>query len=613
MDVDAVNAINISHESSSSMEDENIPMPCTLLRLGCTPEQDFVETPEILVAVINHAFDAPKRVARKRDFEMLSITSKNGSTELVTNTNSTISIPRGWSFSEVVTRGGRSIAFFIATSKQENGADVTIIERSVLVDPDNKLQYNVYGEAVNIEKTELARMLDDTALLPHILDSFRSMNICHGLGSIDVHHLSADEALKDCSNRWRDNVCMLLSKKKRCDSCLKARQRILRREKRATAISAPKRISRATNPIDQKKVQALRKKYDRVRHLKNRAKHRVRLLRAAGDQIASVKAETLDEKCLIAKISGAQKTVLSEIIASASKSRNNRRYSEEWVMLCILMNIRSPTYYEFLRRNKVLPLPCKRTIRNYFSLVNMKCGFDEKFGEVLKKHFKTKKGLQRHGVLLLDEISVRKSLTVCAKNLNYVGLTDMGDGATNSTDIRDQATHGLVIMYQSLGDSFTQPVAVFASKNQVKGDELSKIILQAIAFVENTGAMIHGIIGDGAATNGKMRLDLGVSGGIDEKKTWFAHPLDDDRKVFLFSDTPHLFKCIRNRLFNKKKLRVRCKLVINFIKYFLLTKVIWKTKNNIFVFFSDEIVKRLHSLGVFQLLIPRRYRPRGKC
>lgn len=134
----------------------------------------------------------------------------------------------------------------------------------------------------------------------------------------------------------------------------------------------------------------------------------------------------------------------------------------------------------------------------------MKCGFDEQFAKLLKKHFDTKSPMQRHGVLLFDEINLRKSIAVCSKNLTYVGLTDFGDDGPQSINIEDQATHGLILMFQPLADSYAQPIAVFASKNPIKGEELAKIVIKAIAYLEMSGAKIHGVIGDGATTNAKM-------------------------------------------------------------------------------------------------------------
>lgn len=123
------------------------------------------------------------------------------------------------------------------------------------------------------------------------------------------------------------------------------------------------------------------------------------------------------------------------------------------------MNIRSPEYYEFLRKNGILSLPCTRTIRGYFSIINAKCGFDDQFAKLLEKHL-AKTSLQRHGVLLLDEINLRKSVAVCSKNLTYVGLTDFGDDGPKSVNINEQATHGLVLMFQPLADVYTTDCSI---------------------------------------------------------------------------------------------------------------------------------------------------------
>ncbi|XP_024878382.1 uncharacterized protein LOC112458807 [Temnothorax curvispinosus] len=239
----------------------------------------------------------------------------------------------------------------------------------------------------------------------------------------------------------------------------------------------------------------------------------------------------LQEKCSELNIPVAQRTAFKEIIAVATKKDvKGRRYTEEWIMLCVFMHIRSPSCYEFLRKNNVVPLPCVRTIRSYFSLINVKCGFDKDFSKLLQKHFEHKTLLQRHGVLLLDEINLRRFIGVCAKNLTYVGLTDFGDDGPQSTDIEDQATHGLVFMFQPVADKHTQPIAVFASKNPAKGEQLAMLVIKAIVYLEKSGAKIHGVIADGASTNKKMWSLLGIMGSIENTKTWFSHPLDSEHQ-----------------------------------------------------------------------------------
>ncbi|KAH6944769.1 hypothetical protein HPB50_004973 [Hyalomma asiaticum] len=76
-------------------------------------------------------------------------------------------------------------------------------------------------------------------------------------------------------------------------------------------------------------------------------------------------------------------------------------------------------------------------------------------------------------------------------------------------------------------------------------------------MLEKAGAIVDGIVCDGASTNRKMWSELGVNGKLDETKHLFEHPMCEDRKVYVFSDVPHLFKCIRNRLLKQRLLNVK--------------------------------------------------------
>jgi len=145
---------------------------------------------------------------------------------------------------------------------------------------------------------------------------------------------------------------------------------------------------------------------------------------------------------------------------------------------------------------------------------------------------------------------------VCSRNLSYSGLIDFGEDGMQSNNIEDQATHGLVFMFSSLCENFSQPFGVFASKGPVKGEELAKLLISAIIYIENCGGLIHGAVCDGASTNTRMRKLLRIDTSIKNLRTYFEHPCNEKRKVFMFSDVPHIIKCIRNRLHNNKILRV---------------------------------------------------------
>ena len=82
------------------------------------------------------------------------------------------------------------------------------------------------------------------------------------------------------------------------------------------------------------------------------------------------------------------------------------------------------------------------------------------------------------------------------------------------------------------------------------------MIIEAICLLEKAGARIHGIVADGASTNRKVWTELGCSGKLNSFKNFFENPTDKARKIFLFSDAPHLIKNVRNRLANNSKLQV---------------------------------------------------------
>ena len=82
------------------------------------------------------------------------------------------------------------------------------------------------------------------------------------------------------------------------------------------------------------------------------------------------------------------------------------------------------------------------------------------------------------------------------------------------------------------------------------------MVIKAIILLENAGEYIHGLVCDGAQTNRKAWSIVGVNGDQVSFRNSFEHPLTPERKVFVFSDTPHLIKTIRNRLFNNGALRV---------------------------------------------------------
>lgn len=120
-------------------------------------------------------------------------------------------------------------------------------------------------------------------------------------------------------------------------------------------------------------------------------------------------------------------------------------------------------------QQKILPLPCSRTVRRYLSLVKSPCGFDENFFRLFKKKVSFLSKNQKHGMLVFDEIMLRESVCVNSTTLTYVGLEDFGNELPSKNDTNTKANYGLVFAFQSLSAKFFQPIGVFLSKGSVKG------------------------------------------------------------------------------------------------------------------------------------------------
>ena len=183
----------------------------------------------------------------------------------------------------------------------------------------------------------------------------------------------------------------------------------------------------------------------------------------------------------------------------------------------------------------------------YLSLIETPCGFDPSFFSLLKDKLSSLPDMDLDFILALDEVGTRKNIAVDPQTLIYKGLVDFGDG-DEPVDISQKADHALVFMLVPLNNDSVQPIAVFAATGSTPGSTLARLVVEAIVLLERTSARVHAVVADGASTNRKFWTELGCSGKMNGFRNWFEHPSGDNRKVYLFSDTPHLIKCIRNRL-----------------------------------------------------------------
>ncbi|GAB1859699.1 THAP-type domain-containing protein [Camponotus japonicus] len=350
-------------------------------------------TPEIVVNEEEIRPDTPQEVhtmtvskpcAEDVQFTIFVVNEVQLKIETVHET-SIVTVPKPW----IIVQSKPKKWFLSEIVANDSNNNAPVIRKSIAVNNKGFVQYYVHGKLVKDHIEQLPSLVNDPQTLVTIATQFKSSRICDGLGDVAVH-LDVNTVCKDNMDVYRSTNCSLIEKKKRCSSCVRVRKTLIQKKRRDKKREKLKHFTALCNPVDQWKF--LRNKINTQRCLKNRKKRRIQLLleclQEKQSEFAAMKEVSFNERC--ADIPDIQKTALREIFETSKKTdARGRRYSKEWAIYCMLMNIRFPAMYEFLRNNRIIPLPCTRTIRNYLSIIDSKCGFDKKFFELLKLKFQS--------------------------------------------------------------------------------------------------------------------------------------------------------------------------------------------------------------------------------
>lgn len=390
--------------------------------------------------------------------------------------------------------------------------------------------------------------------IQNALDVFDNISVCRGGAGIDnsLSDKFRQTYQKDNNLKvWRHIQCKYVENLSTTDKtyqCLFCKRTI----HALRLIRCRSKNKKTSNRKQEKK----RKQFTR---LKTRSIHIMKEIKVLREKTKKVDDEDLIKKLeSYPNLQSSQKMLIKECIKACKyNKKTSRRYTSEWLLLCLLLHIKSPACYKFLRKNEVLPLPAVSTIRRYLSRVNLKCGLDENFFDAFKIKMQEKNEFERHGMLIFDEMQVRQSVNLNVKNMKLIGIQDFGKDHSKTVKTSDKcADHALVFMFASLAANISQPVAVYGAKGPTNGTCLATLILEIIKKLEQCGVFVDGLVCDGASTNRRMWKEFNISGKLKDTNFKILHPMNDERELFFFSDAPHLIKCVRNRFQKNTVLQV---------------------------------------------------------
>ncbi|CAG7731494.1 unnamed protein product, partial [Allacma fusca] len=378
------------------------------------------------------------------------------------------------------------------------------------------------------------------------LNCLENLTLCKGLPlSADILRINTRAAVF-IGNFVFSNNCQKLDAMELCEKCKSLNKYLNLR------IKFLQHRSKTTFPPQQRLQQKLRNTRKQISRLIKKAKSWRESVSELRSQLLSATEKDLLEKIDTSNLADNLKlTIRTAIKTAKAKSQRGHRYESDWLLNALLLKIKSPKGYRFLRENKLLPLPHESSLKQLIAGLPCEFGYSNFIFDSLRKQMENLPERDRHGVLLLDEMKIKESLQFKKHSQTFEGFIDFGDytgeylcgGKTRSFEVAD---HALVLMFRSINSNWAQPVACFASKNSAPGEILAKLAISCILKLEEAGAFVDAIICDGATSNKKTWKTLGVQASSKVIQNKIIHPCDGARFLYFLCDVPHLIKCIRN-------------------------------------------------------------------
>ena len=238
-----------------------------------------------------------------------------------------------------------------------------------------------------------------------------------------------------------------------------------------------------------------------------------------------------------------------------SSSATGVRFHPMIIRYCLSLAAKSPSCYEELRNSGILVLPSQRTLRDYRNFIRPKRGFHESVLQELTAMTDTYFDVQRHIVLLFDEMEIMSNLVFDKVTGELIGYVDLSDPDINfaTLDKADPvATHALVFLVRGVCTDLKFSLAYFVT-NGITAIQLMPLFWEAVCILELTcNLWVVAATSDGASPNRSFyRMHTALDGNAGKEVCYRTINLyAPHRFVYFFSDAPHLLKTTRNSLYH---------------------------------------------------------------
>lgn len=283
--------------------------------------------------------------------------------------NCVVKVPASWC--KTYNTAENVLYFYTSIGCKRKGRYGVTSLKEVIVLSDMRLAVNIVSRSINITSLGISEEpLTDVMQLEKLIQMVDGMGICTGcVGDEALYGLHSTVAYKDKFDILRHKTCtLLLADQKVCCYCRKLKKTLQKMRQRHSKKSKIIRNRMPTSPTERKLVQEVRKqKITRLREKKRAAKSIAKWrgeYRQKSKELKKMSEEQLSNLLDKSKLPSNECEVIKQILnVTKCKGATGRRYSEEWIILCMLLHMRSPSAYRFLRDINMLPVPDVRTIR----------------------------------------------------------------------------------------------------------------------------------------------------------------------------------------------------------------------------------------------------------
>lgn len=220
-----------------------------------------------------------------------------------------------------------------------------------------------------------------------------------------------------------------------------------------------------------------------------------------------LKRLTLDRKTLLNTLLQGKSPSVKTLVNMQCLHKRKTPWREYRKTLALTLYYKSPSNCKLMYNILEFVLPSIRVIQRWINVINLRTGLDKNLFKKLSLKVKGMTEMNRHCVIAIDEVALRRNFQLNTKGNFIEGYEDLGPMGRNASS----ANTAMVFLLRGLFHTWKMPLCYFVSSGPVKGDVLKKLIEIVVVELITMGLKPKVIVSDQGSNNRKAMDLLGAN------------------------------------------------------------------------------------------------------